>query len=362
MKIVVALVISCILFFCYQGQAQEEGVSSSAQIIISNNNQGSGREAASSQLTTQLPVGVQEYTHVLYGEDGAKCQGTTARVFFQNGSSFEEEEVVKEAVANAVLQNYNEFDESRAAEDSAVAILEVISKAQGSVNVEVVSASPGCWGIAYGRAYASAVAAGTATAISQSVAKAVGSSANAEVDVIAQAVSKNVSEVVESVAAMVARGNGTSAFMDKEVVAEAKVKVMVCALARAYAAAKQGEARAAAIAITGCDQIKPTFIPKDIGEDVQCACKTFGSQPKGCGIHGINQNNPKDYICYVKNRNCFCSQRSNLYPGQFWRYCGETLKQMQKYLNIDNSQNGIFPPRYSNGFCGGLNPDLDPVS
>eukprot|EP01023_Acetabularia_acetabulum_P051407 TRINITY_DN5678_c0_g2_i1.p1 TRINITY_DN5678_c0_g2~~TRINITY_DN5678_c0_g2_i1.p1 ORF type:complete len:360 (-),score=79.02 TRINITY_DN5678_c0_g2_i1:73-1152(-) len=351
-------ILAASLFFI-KGHAQNV-VSSSASVVIGSGNGGSGQEASSSsQITDQLPNGVQKYTHVLYGEDGQECQGTIARVDYQDGVSNQQEEVVEEAVANAVISNYNDEDEFQAAQQSAVAILEVIAQAQGSVNIEVVSSNAGCWGIGYGRAYASAVASGTATAISQAISQATGTGAQVELEAITKDVARNVSQVVESVAALLALGDGTSMSVDRSVVAEAKVKVMVCALARAYAVAKTGEAKGAAVAFTGCDKITPTSFPKNVGAQLQCQCKTFGSQPKGCGIHGINQNDPKDYICYVKNPNCFCAQRSKLYAGQSWRYCGESLKQMQKYLNIDNQDNGISPPLQTNGFCGSLDADKD---
>eukprot|EP01024_Parvocaulis_polyphysoides_P060254 TRINITY_DN654_c0_g3_i1.p1 TRINITY_DN654_c0_g3~~TRINITY_DN654_c0_g3_i1.p1 ORF type:complete len:400 (+),score=65.86 TRINITY_DN654_c0_g3_i1:62-1261(+) len=325
----------------------------------------SGRSVASDAevllWANALPADTNEYKRVLKGEDGRRCRLTDVIIDVENGNQQRSERQVKRAIAKAIANSYDQniptFD---AAKDSAEAVLNVYASSIGKVTVTIESSNGGCWGIGFGRATARAYAEGTATAIASALSKSAGKEAKVEFDAATKETATNVSEVIDSVAALIGVGNGTTMSMFRQVRVEAKVNVMACAIARAYAAAKGEDVNGVAAAFTGCTE-STKVIGKSVNDKVACRCKTWGSQPRGCGRHGVN--GASDFICYVANpldsTGCACGQDSTRYRGQKWRYCGSTLGEMQVFLNTQDNKNGIQPTPYTNGFCGNLDSRLD---
>eukprot|EP01026_Neomeris_dumetosa_P007058 TRINITY_DN12190_c0_g2_i10.p1 TRINITY_DN12190_c0_g2~~TRINITY_DN12190_c0_g2_i10.p1 ORF type:complete len:365 (-),score=60.30 TRINITY_DN12190_c0_g2_i10:1054-2148(-) len=307
-----------------------------------------------------LPTATDKYTRIFRGEDGGLCDGTVADVDILDAEDVQSQESIEIAVAEAIVNTLNSTETLDAALDSAVAVLEVLATAVGKVKARIESSAEGCWGIAFGRATARAFANGTVTAIANAISSAVGPEAAVEFDTITQDTATNVSEVIDTVAALVGVGNGSSISMERQVLVEAKVNVMACALARAYATVKGEEAKAVAVASTGCQEAQKVT-PKSFIDAVSCRCRNFGDQPQGCGQHGVR--GAQDFICYVANpletTGCRCAQSSTLYPGQAWRYCGIALSQMQVYLNTQDNKNGILPVQKTNGYCGDYQPGFD---
>eukprot|EP01025_Chloroclados_australasicus_P011737 TRINITY_DN1519_c0_g1_i1.p1 TRINITY_DN1519_c0_g1~~TRINITY_DN1519_c0_g1_i1.p1 ORF type:complete len:351 (+),score=41.90 TRINITY_DN1519_c0_g1_i1:146-1198(+) len=319
----------------------------------------SASNAAILPWANSLPTNRNRYQRVLFGESKTRCIGTNVNIQITNAN----EEVVltniKTAVARAVANNVNKPDSIKAAEDTAVAVLNVVATAVGKVTVSVLSKRGGCWGIGFGRATARAYAEGTVTALAQALSRATGRSVQTEFDAITSDSATNVSEVIDSTAALLGWGGGGTnpRVMTRKVVVQAKVNVMACAIAKAFAVAKGEDARGVALAYTGCQQATKVT-PKSVDNEVACRCRNFGQQPRNCRQHGIGGSN--DFICYVSDpRNCACTQGSSRYPGQKWRFCGKTLGEMQVWLNVQDNKNGIQPTPSRNGYCGAFDSRKD---
>eukprot|EP01026_Neomeris_dumetosa_P002895 TRINITY_DN107913_c0_g1_i1.p2 TRINITY_DN107913_c0_g1~~TRINITY_DN107913_c0_g1_i1.p2 ORF type:complete len:149 (-),score=15.03 TRINITY_DN107913_c0_g1_i1:297-743(-) len=140
--------------------------------------------------------------------------------------------------------------------------------------------------------------------------------------------------------------------MYRKVEVQAKVNVMMCAIAKAYAAIDSNEATGTAVAqMTACKEAGKPATAKSPKYGTSCECRKWGDQPQGCGKHG-RSGASDDYICYVRDpATCPCAQNSLFYSGQKWRYCGQTLGEMQLYLNTQDNKNGVQPTPEGFAFC-----------
>eukprot|EP01026_Neomeris_dumetosa_P036857 TRINITY_DN297_c0_g1_i6.p1 TRINITY_DN297_c0_g1~~TRINITY_DN297_c0_g1_i6.p1 ORF type:complete len:362 (+),score=52.21 TRINITY_DN297_c0_g1_i6:117-1202(+) len=340
------------------GQGTRSTSSGRRSSVTDSQGQEVGGEIQTVAWANPLPKDENKIERVLKGEDGNDCRNTKAIAEVSSANEVRSMESIEKAVAEAVVNNYQSGNPVDAAEKSATAVLDVLVQAVGSVKATIQSSAQGCWGIAFGRATARAFAEGTVTAIGEALSTAVGPDASVEFEAATQESATNVSEVVESVAALLGAGDGKTSSMYRQVKVEAKVHVMACALARAYAAVSEGEARGAALASTGCQEANKVTPKSPPG--VACQCKGWSSQgeARGCGQHGVNGAN--DTICYVRDPAfCDCAQQSKFYSNQAWRYCGQSLGEMQVYLNTQDNKNGIDITPSAHGYCGSFDSRFD---
>eukprot|EP01023_Acetabularia_acetabulum_P021431 TRINITY_DN2124_c2_g1_i3.p1 TRINITY_DN2124_c2_g1~~TRINITY_DN2124_c2_g1_i3.p1 ORF type:complete len:466 (-),score=106.16 TRINITY_DN2124_c2_g1_i3:306-1604(-) len=308
----------------------------------------------------------------IFKGEGVNCDGTFAKVDVTSEQVIKTEEEVITAVAEAIATNTETVNDVNsavaAAQTSAEKILEVVAEAAASVSGFINSPAPTCWAIAFGKAQAVAIANATVTAIGQGIARAVEDDeivASVETEVQNQANDLQVS--IETIALLLVDGSGNGFQFDrKDARAVARAKAVNCILARAFAQlVGNGQDETIVLTQAGClESPPPTPLPPPVDvTGCECIQQAMGDVPGGCGKWGDFQNG--DTICYVKDPDrCPCDWRTDRYDGtgMFWRYCGESLRTLQQYLNIqDDSSSDILGVSSNFAFCakGTWNPDSD---
>eukprot|EP01026_Neomeris_dumetosa_P038376 TRINITY_DN3127_c0_g1_i3.p1 TRINITY_DN3127_c0_g1~~TRINITY_DN3127_c0_g1_i3.p1 ORF type:complete len:502 (-),score=64.85 TRINITY_DN3127_c0_g1_i3:1048-2553(-) len=311
----------------------------------------------------------------VYKGEGVNCDGTYANITLISEEVVESEEGVAEAVALAIADAQIIIQESQQKQEAIIAqanvtakvVLNVVARAVASVIGEINSPNEGCWAIGWGKTQAVATANATVRAIALGVAEAFKSDEEfVAVEAAVESVENDIRTAVEGVMLLLADGSGVGVLKDsRSVQAEASVQVVNCAFVEVFGAILGEEALAGAIAEAGCFQ---EFSERgDRTATDGCACVTpatnSGVVSNYCGIYGDLENG--DNICYVVDpSSCPCAQTSVKYAGsnlEAWRYCGQTLLQMQTYLGFDSSDQDITSKVSGYGYCSpqDWDPSLD---
>eukprot|EP01026_Neomeris_dumetosa_P070813 TRINITY_DN709_c0_g1_i3.p1 TRINITY_DN709_c0_g1~~TRINITY_DN709_c0_g1_i3.p1 ORF type:complete len:341 (-),score=34.23 TRINITY_DN709_c0_g1_i3:1665-2687(-) len=298
--------------------------------------------------TAELPTYLAPDTLVFTGENPEQCAGTTASIQVNYGIDLAS--IASEQLRNAIIEMLNPdtlLDMSGT--DFADEIFNLMFNYSVSYNAQLSSANQGCWAIAYGSSLQKPI--DMVSVIREGLLKWEEDDAVKAFDRLVEQSSDFFNRLFGSVGIIVGSGSPGQEFEYSSILGDKRIELLGCIMDQIMQV-EAGELSWLRTSLNKC-YVSPV-IPKQVNL-IACRCRTFGDQPRRCSTHGeIEQS-----ICYVADPGrCECGVESQLYPGMKWRFCGESLGEMKKWLNVFDLFNEI-EPKSKDGYCGEVNERFD---